>query len=173
MILLVATVEVKVYTSTNAATESSGDTTKPNLLNTDVNDSTGIVYHTSRVSRNPSSTGFSYERWIRLKFSGSFSTVSNVKAYLSAGSLADSSLDIKAGTTDTGVTPVNTVSSVATTTRASWDSVGEAIDITPSAGISSSPDFSDYLVIQLVTPDGVTEPGDIGLQTITFSYDET
>ena len=168
-----ATVEVRVYTGTNAATESSGDTTKPNLLNTDENDSTGIVYHTSRISRSPTSTGFSYERWIRLRFSGSFTTITNIKVYLSAGSLADSNLDLKGGTTDTGVTPVNTVSSVATTARASWDSIGEAIDITPVGDITSSPGFSKYLVVQLVTPDSVTEPGDIGLQTLTFTYDET
>lgn len=171
MIKISATVEAKIYTGTNAAVESSGDTASPNVLNTDVNDSTGIVYHSSRIARSSSSTGFSYERWIRLKFSGTFTDVTNIKAYLSSGSLVDSNMDLKGGVTDTGVTPVNTVSSVATTTMDSWDSAGEAIDITPAGGIISSPGFSKYLVIQLVTPDGVTEPGDIGLQKITFTWD--
>ena len=102
-----------------------------------------------------------------------FNAIENVKAYRSAGTLSDVALDLLAGETDTGVTPVNTASTVATTTLTSWDESSEAIDITPAAGISSDGDKTDYLVTQLKVPSTVTTAGDIGSQTITFSYDES
>lgn len=170
---MAATVEIRVFTGTDAATESTGDTTTLNALNTDENDSTGIVYHGSRIVRTPSSTVYSYERWIKLRFSGSFNTISNIKAYHASGTLRDSVMDLLAGTTDTGVTPVNTVSSVATTTLSSWDSLAEGIDITPAGGISSSPAYSDFFVVQLKVPQTSTFPGDLGLQGLIFDYNQT
>jgi hypothetical protein len=167
------TCNLKVCTGTDAETESAGDADNWNLMSTDEYDSTGTEYQTDKISVPDSGTNYSYERWLRLEFTGTFNLIENVKAWHSAGSLSDGNLDLLAGETDTGVTPVNTVSSVATTTLTSWDSEGEAIDITPTADIDTSGDETDYLVIQLEVPDTVTTPGDIGSQTITFSYDES
>jgi len=171
---MAATCEMKVCTSTNAGTESpAGDATNWNLLGSDAYDSTGNDYKTDRISVPDSGTNYSYERWLRLKFSGTFNLIDNILAWKSAGSLSDGALTLKAGETDTGVTPVNTESSVATTALASWDSEGEAIDITPANPIDTADEETDYLVIQLGVPDTVTTPGDIGTITITFQYDES
>ena len=172
---MAATVELKIYTGTNAGTENpaSGDATNWNLMSTDAYDSTGTDYQTNRIQVPSSGTNYSYERWMRLRFSGTFNLIDNIKAWHSAGTLSDANLDLLAGVTDTGATPTDSQSSVATTTLTGWDSEGEALDLTPSGGISSSPGYSKYLVVQLEVPSTVTTPGDIGTQTITFQYDES
>jgi len=170
---MVATCNLKVCTGTNAATENAGDATNWNLMSTDAYDSTGILYQSNKISVPSSGTTYSYERWVRLEFTGTFNEIENVKTWHSSGTLSDVALDLLAGETNTGVTPITTESSVATTTLTGWDSEGEAIDITPAAGIDESGDKTDYLVVQLKVPYTVVTPGDIGTQTLTFSYDES
>ena len=168
---MAATVELKVYTGTNAGTESpAGDATNWNLQSVDAYDSTGTDYQTNKITVPSAGTNYSYERWTRLKYTGTFNSITNVKVWKSAGTLSDVNLDLNAGETTTGVTPVDSASSVATAEVPT--SEGTAIDITPAGGISSSGDFTDYLVLQLEVPSTVTTPGDIGTQTLTFQYDE-
>jgi len=173
---MAATVELKIYTGTNAANENpeTGDATNWNLMNTDSYDSTGTDYQlaANRIPVPSSGTNYSYERWMRLKFSGTFNEITNIKFYHSAGSLSDANLDLLAGATSTAATPTNSASTVATTTLTSWDEESEAIDITPSGGITTT-GYSEYAVVQLKVPSTVTTPGDIGSQTITFKYDES
>jgi len=170
---MAATREVKVYTGTDAGTESpAGDATNLNLMSTDAYDSTGTDYQTNKITVPSSGTNYSYERWVRIYFSGTFNEIENILVWHSAGSLSDGNLDLNAGVSATGVTPVNTVSSVATTTLTSWDAQGEALDISPASNLTSA-GYSKYFVMQLEVPSTVTTPGDIGSQTITFSYDES
>jgi len=171
---MAATVELKIYTGTNAATEnpSSGDATNWNLMSIDAYDSTGTDYQSNPITVPDTGTAYSYERWMRLYFSGTFNLIDNIKVWHSAGTLSDSNLDLLAGVTTTAATPINTVSSVATTTLTSWDSETEALDLTPTGGISASSGYSKYLVVQLSVPSTVTTAGDIGTQTLTFQYDE-
>ena len=172
---MAATVELKIYTGTNAANENpaSGDASNWNLMNTDAYDSTGTDYQSAanRISVPASGTNYSYERWMRLKCTGTFNEITNVKFYRSAGTLSDANLDLLAGTTSTAATPTNSASSIATSTKDAWDAEGEAIDITPSGGITTANTYSNYAVVQLKVPSTVTTPGDIGSQTITFKYD--
>jgi len=173
---MAATVELKIYTGTDAANENpaSGDASNWNLMNTDSYDSTGTDYQlaANRIPVPSSGTNYSYERWMRLKFSGTFNEITNIKFYHSAGTLSDANLDLLAGATTTAATPTNAASTIATTTLSSWDSEDEAIDITPSGGITTT-GYSNYAVVQLKVPSTVTTPGDIGTQTITFMYDES
>ena len=170
---MAATCNLKVCTGSSAGTESADDASNWNLMSTDAYDSSGTDYQTNKISVPSAGTNYSYERWMRLEFTGTFNLIENIKAWRSAGTLSDAALGLYAGETDTGATPVNTVSSVATTALSGWDSEGEAIDITPTAGIDESGEKTDYLVVQLRVPSTVTTPGDIGSQTITFSYDES
>lgn len=164
--------ELKVYTSTNAGTEEPvGDATNWNLMSTDDYDSTGTGYQAAPITILASGTAYSYERWLKVEFTGTFNAITNVLAWKSAGTLSDAGLTLYVGETDTGVTPVNTNSSVATTAMPTTE--GTAIDITPAAGISSDGDKTDFLVVQLDAADTVTTPGDIGTQTLTFQYDES
>ena len=172
---MAATVELKIYTGDAPGTEnpSDGDASNWNLMNIDDYDDTGTDYQDHPIPVPESGTNYSYERWMRLKFSGTFNKIENIKAWHSAGTLSDPNLDLLAGVTDTYSTPTNSASSIATTTLADWDSEDEALDLTPSGGITSSPGYSKYLVVQLKVPSTVTTPGDIGTQTITFQYDES
>jgi len=172
---MTATCEVKVYTGTDAGTENptSGDADNMNLMSADSYDSDGTQYQSYPISVPDSGTNYSYERWVRLKFSNTFNKIENIKAWKSSGTLSDSNLDIKAGTTTTGATPTNSQSTIATTSLTSWDSESEALDLTPSGGITSSPGYSKYLVMQLVVPSTVTTPGDVGTIVVTFRYDES
>ena len=134
MIKLTATVELKIYTGTDAGTEnpSSGDASNWNLMSADEYDSTGTMYQDYPIQVPSSGTSYSYERWMRLRFSGTFNKIENIKVWHSAGTLSDANLDLRAGVTDTAATPTNSESTIATTTLTSWDSESEALDLTPS-----------------------------------------
>lgn len=163
---------LKICTSTNAATESPvGDASNWNLMSTDAYDSTGTDYQAAPITVPGSGTSYSYERVMRVEFTGTFNAITNVLVWKSAGTLSDVNLALFVGESATGVTPVNTDSTIATTAMPTTS--GSAIDITPAAGISSDGDKTDYLYVQLDVPSTVTTPGDIGSQTLTFQYDES
>ena len=165
---MAATFEWKVYTGTNAATESpTGSATNLNLMNNDSYDSTGTDYQTYPITVPSSFSAYSYERWIRAKFSGTFNQIDNMKFWKSDGTLSDANLSINAGVTTSGVTPVVTASSIATAAIPTVE--GSALNPT---NILTSAGYSKYVVMQLVVPSTVTTPGDIGSQTVTFKYDE-
>lgn len=169
---MAATVELKIYTGTDAGTENpAGDATNWNLQSIDAYDSTGTDYQTNKITVPVSGSNYSYERHMRLKYTGTFNAITNVLYWKSAGTLSDGALILTAGETTTGTTPVDTNSTIATAAIPTTE--GSAIDITPAGGISSSGDFTDYAVVQLEVPSTVVTPGDIGSQTITFQYDES
>jgi len=168
---MVATHNLKVCTGTNAATESAGDASNWNLMSTDAYDSTGTTYQTNPITVPAAGTSYSYERWLRVEFTGVFNLITNIKTWKSAGTLSDAALSIKAGVSATGVTPVVTASSIATATVPVV--VGSALDLTPSNPIDTSGEKTKYAVLQLNVPSTVVTPGDIGTQTLTFQYDES
>lgn len=169
---MAATVELKTYTGVNAADESPvGDSTNWNLQSIDAYDSTGTDYQTNKITVPASGSVYSFERWLRLLYTGTFNEITNVLFWKSAGTLSDGALIITAGEATAGVTPIITDSTIAT--AAIPTSEGTAINISPAGGISNSGDFTDYAVIQLEVPSTVVTPGDIGSQTITFQYDES
>lgn len=169
---MASTPELKIYTGTSAGTESPvGDATNWNLMSIDDYDDTGSTYAANPITVPDTGTNYSYERWMRVKFTGTFNLVENVKVWKSAGTLSDVNLALFVGESTTGVTPVVTDSSIATTAMPTTE--GTAIDITPTAAIDADGDYTDYLVVQLDVPSTVTTPGDIGTQTLTFQYDES
>lgn len=170
---MAATHEWKIQCGTSPGTEypTTGSAGNCNYMSTDAYDSTGTDYQSNPIPVPESGTSYSYERWVRAKFSGTFNKIDNMKIWHDAGSLSDTHLDLCAGVGATYATPVNTDSSVATTTLTGWDSEAEALDITPTDGLTS-PGYSKYLVQQLDVPSTVTTPGDIGSQTIKMKYDE-
>jgi hypothetical protein len=132
---------------------------------------TGTDYQTNKLQAPGSGTNYSYERWLRFVFTGTFNLIDNIKCWKSAGTLSDVNLTIKAGETTTGATPVDTASSIATSTLPTTE--GAAIDITPTNPIDTSGEKTDYLVLQLNIPSTVTTPGDISSQTLSIRYDES
>ena len=132
---------LKVCTGSNAATENAGDASNWNLMSTDAYDSDGSTYQSNPITVPAAATAYSYERWLRVEFTGTFNAITNVKVWKSTGTLSDAALALFVGEAAAGVTPVNTDSSVATTAMPSAE--GSAIDITPSGGIASDGDYTE------------------------------
>ena len=169
---MAATCELKCCISTTASVETpAGDVANWNMMLSDAYSGTSTYYTNYPITVDTNATAYSYERWMRLEFTGTFNKIENVKAYKSAGSYSDAALAINLGETTSGATPTDGGSTVAT--QAIPTTAGGAIDFTPAGGIAASGSKTDYLVAQLVVPTTVTTPGDIGSQTMTFTYDES
>ena len=111
----------------------------------------------------------SFIKYIRAKFSSSFTTISNMLFWKSAGNLLTGET-IKAGLTTTFVTPVNTASGDSDCPT----SAGSALAVLSAAGtatITSSPGYSEYIRLQLQTT-GSAPSGNVNQKTFTFQYDE-
>jgi hypothetical protein len=116
---------------------------------------------------NPIAAGQnSFEKWIRAKFSGSFTSVANLRFYQSAGSYVTGE-SIKAAVNASYATPVSTTSSVATVAVPTVE--GSAL--VPSAPVTN-PDYSGYITLQLQTT-VATPPGAVNTKTFKLIYDET
>ena len=118
-------------------------------------------------SANPIAAGNnSYEKWIRGKFSGSFTSNANLRFWKSAGTYVTGE-SIKAAANATYATPVSSTSSVATSNVPTT----EGTALAPTAP-STNPDFSGYVTMQAQTT-GSTPPGATNTKTFTLKYDET
>lgn len=171
---MVATAEWKVYTgSVGTENPSTGSATNINLMAIDAYDASGTDYTNYPIAVPASGTNYSYERWVRIKFSGTFNNINNIKAWLDSWNKSDPNLELYAGVTDTYSTPVNTRSTIATTPSANWTGLANALDLTPTGGITASPGYSKYLVLQLAVPSTVTTPGDVGTIVVKVQYDES
>ena len=170
---MVATVEWKVYTAGGVENPSSGSATNLNLMSVDAYDATGTDYTQYPIAVPETGTAYSYERWVRLKFSDTFNQIDNIKIWLDSWTKSDPNLELYAGVTDTFSDPVNTQSTVATIPSANWTGVTNALDITPTGGITTSPGYTKYFVMQLAVPSTVTTPGDVGTMVIKVQYDES
>jgi len=125
-------------------------------------DATGIT-----PSANPIAAGAnSFEKWLRGRFSGVYTSVTNLRFWKSAGALVTGET-IKAAIDAAFATPVDTSSIVATVDVP----ITEGTALTPaSPGVS--PDFSGYITCQLQTTVS-TPPGAVNTKTFTLKYDET
>ena len=111
-------------------------------------------------------TAYSYERYLQGHWTGTFTSISNVKFWKSAGT-PGTGVTINGGDkgNTTFATPVNTVSSIATTAHGSWDTEGEAFTL---AYVTN---YSDYVVLQLAVGTSASS-GNIGTMTSTMGWDE-
>ena len=143
-------------------------TTNINLLGTDA--ASGTVSTGSPIQIPAAGTAYSYERFIRAKFNGTFATVNNVKFYKSAGTLG-TGYTIKAASRGANAytTPVVTASSFATADVPTV--VGSAL--TASSGdIVSVGGYSQYIVLQAQVTSSATT-GSATAATYTWQWDET
>lgn len=108
----------------------------------------------------------SFEKWMRGRFSGVFTSIANLRFFKSAGAFVTGE-DILAAVNAAFATPVDTGSIVATVTVP----VTEGTALVPTAP-GSSPDFSGYITMQLQTTVS-TPPGAVNQKTFTLKYDET
>ena len=107
----------------------------------------------------------SFEKWFRGHFTGTFTTISNLKFWKSGGSLG-TGVSIKAAADATYATPTDSISVVATSNEPTTSGTA----LVPTAPVMTG-DYSGYITMQLQTT-GAASPGSIGTQTHSLRYDE-
>ncbi|MEK7499230.1 MAG: hypothetical protein AAB649_01335 [Patescibacteria group bacterium] len=116
---------------------------------------------------NPIAAGQnSFEKWVRGKFSGTFTSIANLRFWKSVGSYVTGE-SIKAAVNASYATPVTATSSVATAAVPTT----EGTALVPNAPVVN-PDYSGYVTLQLQTTVS-TPPGAVNQKTFTLKYDET
>lgn len=162
---MAAVLTVRVYTGTNAATESSA-VTGIDLISAD-----NATNSLANRQANPITVGLnSYEKWLKLKVdTAPANAVENFLIWGDGAVQANTTLDF-AGEVAAGVTPVATTSVVATTdfttctsgAKCQWD----------AGSYTAQNDTTEYAVFQLQVASGAS-PGNWTQETINYSYDET
>ena len=125
-------------------------------------DSPNIVPATDPIAAGSNS----FEKWIRGHFSGSFTSIANLRFWKSSGAFVTGE-DIKASVDDTYATPTATTSVLATVSIPTTE--GSALN--PAAPVGN-PEFSGYITMQLQTTGG-TPPGAVNQKVFNLKYDET
>ena len=108
----------------------------------------------------------SFEKWLRGRFSGTFTSIANLRFFKSAGTFVTGEA-IKAAVDAVYAAPTATTSIVATVDIPTT----EGAALTPLAPVGN-PDFSGYMTLQLQTTVS-TPPGAVNQKTFTLKYDET
>ena len=153
------------WSESNGASETVTDNISN--LNFGSNDSANITPATYPIVAGNNS----YEKYIRAKFSGTFTEISNMKFWKSAGAYKTGEA-IKAAANVAYSTPTSSTSSVATSNVP--ESEASALSIQSSGGTSTitSPGYTKYICLQLQTTSS-TPAGAVNTKTFTFQYDET
>ncbi len=122
--------------------------------------------------------GNSYELWFRGHWTGSFTSISNLKFWMSTNFSPSTGLTVKYASDDAYATPVATDTNITTgltstatipTSTPGGNNIGIANNL---SGSLSSAGYSDYIILQLHV--GTTAAaGDTSLATFTLQYDET
>lgn len=154
------------------ASGTTADATQVNLLGTDAASGTDSGA-ASPITIPTGSTVYSYERFIRAKFTSTYNTVSNVKFWKSAGSFGTgysvnaASRGANAYTTPTGgSTTQSTYATAAVPTV-----VGSALTAS-SGNITGDGSFSQYIVLQAAVTSSATVSSSTSC-TYTWQWDET
>lgn len=153
--------------SNHVAEDVTDDIANLNFVNEDNPQKTPVSSYPITAGEN------SYEKYNRAKFTGSFTEITNMKFWKSAGAYVTDEA-IKAAANQTYGTPVATTSAKATVDVPII--VGSALSIESTEGdtskITIDGGYTKYIVTQLQTL--VTTPaGAVNQKTFTFQYDET
>lgn len=152
--------------ATFAWSESNGAGETPTDSISNVNfgsvDTPNIVPATNPIAAGNNS----FEKWIRGKFSGSYTSIANLRFWKSVGAYVTGEA-IKAAVNATYATPTASTSAVATVDVP----VVEGSALAPTAP-GASPSYSAYITLQLQTT-GSTPPGAVNTKTFNLKYDET
>lgn len=162
---MVATLSLRKYTGTNAATESAA------VTGADLSSADNATNSLGNRQANPIVVGTnSYETWLKLKIDVvPANAVTNFLIW-GDGAVAANTTLMFAGNVTTGVTPVTTASSVATTNFNTCTSGAKCTwDATSYSALNAT---TRYVVFQLQVGGSAT-PGNWPTETVSYSYDET
>lgn len=156
-------------------------TTQDNIANINFGSTSSyeIVPASYPITIPGSGTNYSYEKWIRLKCSGTYNVVDNLQFWKSAGTYSTGCSVYGNQSTSTPqptsyTAAVNTLSTVATIAVPTSDPNDNNLSIDNSltgSFTSNETAYSDYLVLQLRVDD-TASPGNMNQLTFTFQYDE-
>jgi len=120
----------------------------------------------------PTGTDWSYEKWVRLQATGTFTQISNLQAYTDGANGLGTGVNIWYRTTGTFVAPAEETSTAGLTqlfTKTTATPID--MDLTNTGPFTATGDIGDFLVmamqVQSTAINGVTPS-----ETLTFSYDE-
>lgn len=162
---MVAALSVRVYTGSNAGTESSA-VTGIDLISAD-----NATNSLANRQANPITVGTnSYEKWLALKVdTAPANGVTNFRIWGDGAVQTSTTLNFTAAYV-TGTTPVTSASSIANTTFTNFTSGNKAV--WDSASLTATNATTKFVVFQLQV--GATaSPGNWTQETINYSYDET
>jgi len=162
---MVATLTLRVYTGSSAGTQSSA------VSGIDFISADNATNSLANRQANPIVVGTnSYEKWLKLYVdTAPANTVSNFKIW-GDGTFQTNTTLMWIGERTTGVTPVATTSSIATTNfntctsgaKCTWD----------TSSLTTTTQTTKYSVFQLQVGASATQ-GNWTQETISYSYDET
>ena len=163
-------------TGTSAATEAEATGGLWSYINADLNSTDTSTYP---VQAPVSGTAYSYENWLRLECTAAPDNQCNNFKFWGANTQPDDPtnlLTIKDGTTGTGATPTNNVSTAATTTQHTTHTgsgSGLAIGVVPGDSIINAiAEQTNYLVLQMHLAVGAAS-GNGTAQVYHWGYDES
>jgi len=158
-----ATVQLYVYTGTDAGTEN-GPVSGIDLISAD-----NATNSLTNRQDNPIQAGsYSYEKWIRAKVDGAPDNyVENFKFWTDGD--VDPNTTLRVGTTPTGATPTDSESSVATNDATNYTSGNKMTWHTNR--LTSVGETTDFLVLQLEVG-AAASAGNWSQETLHYSYDE-
>jgi hypothetical protein len=156
---------------------TGGETKHDNIgnINFGSNDSYEIVPATYPISFTNSGTYYSYEKYIGLKISGTYTKVDNLQWWMATSPSTGVSLYSSNTANTVFAAPVMTVSSKATNACPTSDPGTANIGIGGAFGgnsASSATTYSNYVCLQLRINGPTASPGDMTQLTFTFQYDE-
>ena len=180
--MAVATFKTVKCTSTSAATEADCSH-NPCWLSADITSTNTTLYKLSEPQNVGDPANYSYECWVRLEVvTAPDNKVENVKWHgpntqpALSGGQPNEKLTVYVGTTDTGATPVVTVSSVATTRQdTTYYSAGTALTIPCDTGdgwLDGVGEQTDFCVTQLKIEHGSGQ-GNITPVLSTWLWEES
>lgn len=156
---------------------SGGDCTKVNFLSTNTASGTDTTTNTLAAPITiEGSDNYSYERWIRGHWTGTFNGISNIRVWASTsgpGTGVTIQGNVKTPNPTTYVTAVDTDSTFATTNIPTVQ--GSGLQPTYNSGSTGTPattQCSDYVVLQM-TVANTASPGYVTAVTFNYGWDET
>ena len=154
------------WQESNGASETVSTPTNLNFGSTDATDLTPLSYPITAGNN-------SYEKYVRAKFTGTFSKIDNIQFWKSAGAYVTGESIKWSGTTTSYTQPTASTSSVATASVPTSDpgTANVSIGGSLSGSITTSGGMTDYIVLQLQTTTS-TPAGAVNTKTFTLTYDE-
>lgn len=153
-----------IFSESNAAGEVVTDDIS--TLNFGSNDSADLTPATYPIVAGQNS----FEKYIRAKFSDSFTEISNMLFWKSSGAYKTGE-SVKAAANQTYTQPVSSTSSKATDDIPTSQGTALAIQAADGSSEITAPGYTKYIVLQLQTTSS-TPAGSVNTKSFTYQFDE-